>query len=1254
MGVVYLAHDRERRERVALKTLRQLSADSLLRFKNEFRALQDLHHPNLVTLGELFEQSGTWFFTMEFLEGTDLVSWVRGGHVDVTGAMGTDSMAPTVQAESLSPSSLRSLEAVTDAGKSLGPDALADVLPRATGAPPPPVDEGRLRDALAQLAQGLQALHRAGKVHRDIKPSNILVTGDGRVVLLDFGLITDLSREPSWSDAQIVGTIDYMAPEQAASHPVGPEADWYSVGVLLFQILTGQLPFEGTALEVIIAKQKLEPPPPRSIAPDVPRDLDRLCQRLLRFDPEARPTGDTLVRQERRAGGGGTRDSRSSSQGQKSPFVGRGVELEELSEAFSATGRGEAMTVILAGESGVGKTALMRTFSRRTVSEHGAVVLQGRCYERESVPYKAFDGVIDALSRYLRKLSKVEAVAILPRQVSLLAQVFPVLRRVAAVAEAPRGRPEALDPIELRSRVFSAIRELLGRLVDRHPMLLTIDDIQWADADSLALLADVMRPPDAPALCLMATYRTDSGGAAELRTVEQLIREIPGETRLLSLERLLAADAEVLAKGLARQHPEAQVDVAWIAREAAGHPLFIQELVLQAVEPAEQGQGTPRLEDVLWQRIERLEPPVRRLLEVVAVAGGPLPQQAASQAAECDLGPFNRYIALLRVAALARTTGARRSDAVVPYHNRVRDAVLHHLDAAAQQRLHRKIALALEGMSDPDQEALTMHWLQAGEEHTAAQYAATAAARAAEALAFDQAVRLFRLSLKLETASGEQRHRLQASLGEALANAGRGQKAAEAYLAAAGNAPAADALELRRLAAEQLLRAGHIDQGLEVTRAVLGAVGLKLPRSPRQAVAALLMRRAQIRLRGVRFRERDRSQISQEDLTRIDVCWSVAAAFSMVDTIQGNYFQSRHLLLALASGEPYRICRALAVEAGYRATQGSRHARIVRRLLTDARALAARLDHPHATGMTALAAGVSAFLQGQWRKGQTGLAEASRQFRERCTGVTWEINTAEDLGLWCTYYLGDLDSIRRRVPGRVAEAVERGDLFAATDLRTSFQTLSRLTEDDPEGARREVAEAMGRWSPHGFQMQDWYELYSMLTIDLYEGRGAEAWQRVLDTRAAMQSSMFLRVEVLRVSYLDLCAKSALLAVRQGAFDETGLRRTVKRYSARLLRERPLWAKGLGAMLQAQLANLAGAHGETLSHLASAAGSFEDADMQLHLAVARSRLAQLRGESASSAARQDTAGWFEAAGVRNAARWIAALSPGFGVDEESPA
>jgi serine/threonine protein kinase len=191
MGVVYEAFDLERNLPVALKTLRGLTPDGLLRFKQEFRLLRDLVHPNFVRLHELHTFGEWWFFTMELVDGRDVLEHVRGHPSDETMETGVGHRPPA-------------RVPVTRRGEPLG-------RARETVG----FDEPRLRAAMAQLARALTALHARGLVHRDIKPHNILVGRDNRIVLLDFGIMVDPDKRMS-SENLVVGTSDYMAPEQAA------------------------------------------------------------------------------------------------------------------------------------------------------------------------------------------------------------------------------------------------------------------------------------------------------------------------------------------------------------------------------------------------------------------------------------------------------------------------------------------------------------------------------------------------------------------------------------------------------------------------------------------------------------------------------------------------------------------------------------------------------------------------------------------------------------------------------------------------------------------------------------------------------------------------------------------------------------------------------------------------------------------------------------------------------------------------------
>src|SRR5215212_6742895 len=222
-GVVYEAHDRQKDAVVALKTLRHFTPDSLYRFKREFRSLADITHPNLVQLFELVSDADEWFFTMELVCGETFLEYVSTELPDL-------SRRPT-------------------------PQRSGDEVP----AGPARID--RLDATLPQLIEGVAALHRAGCIHRDLKPSNVLVSAAGRVVLLDFGLLVDLAADATMQSLQVAGTPAYMSPEQTTGQPLTPASDWYSAGVMLFECLTGALPFDGSFVELYAAKQVDGRPP---------------------------------------------------------------------------------------------------------------------------------------------------------------------------------------------------------------------------------------------------------------------------------------------------------------------------------------------------------------------------------------------------------------------------------------------------------------------------------------------------------------------------------------------------------------------------------------------------------------------------------------------------------------------------------------------------------------------------------------------------------------------------------------------------------------------------------------------------------------------------------------------------------------------------------------------------------------------------------------------------------------------------------
>ena len=763
MGVVYQAHDVERGMDVALKVLLRMNADGIYRLKSEFRSLADVSHPNLVGLFELVSEGEQWFIAMELVEGVDLLTWLRQ---ELDGAIHLDDDTLAAANGLASERVEASITVAMDEAAELS-SASAGSLHATRSRRLPHLD--RLRDAMRQLALAVHAIHVSGKLHRDIKPSNAMVTADGRLVMLDFGLVQEDSslphlrdRRDAQPDVAISGTPSYMAPEQATGRAITTASDWYAVGVLLYQALTGDLPHQGSWHELLQAKLHAVPVPPHLLLSGVPRDLSDLTMALLQADPAKRPREADILRT---LGARLHQDSGlTSSDAAEPPLMGREEELQLLHTHWTAVQRERRPHLVhVSGPAGMGKSAILDTFmdELRKQADDGIapLLLNGRCHERESVPYKAFDAVIDTLTRHLLQLSNSELTALITPDVAALAQIFPVLRRVTAIDMMPLQPLELEDRRGLRRRAALGLKRLLGRLAVVQPLLVVMDNLQWGDLDSAELLASLVERPDPlPALLLLAWRDEDADRSPVLQAIARLGTLEPSDvTRARMHVGPLATEfAESLAMALLPQDGvETRPSARIVAKEAGGNPLFIMELAhFRQSDIAADGTQTARevtLDEVLQARIENLPTLARHLLEVVAVAGKPLGQKQVFMAAA--LGREEpAAIARLRNGHYVRTVGVGDGAHIETFHNRIREAAMALMSPTRLQTLHAALLRALTMLptaGGQDVEALADHALGAGDATVGMQYSLVAARRAHSVFANHDAVRRFETVMRL-------------------------------------------------------------------------------------------------------------------------------------------------------------------------------------------------------------------------------------------------------------------------------------------------------------------------------------------------------------------------------------------------------------------------------------------------------------------------------------------------------------------------
>jgi hypothetical protein len=1147
MGLVYEVFDPKRGEQVALKTLRGQSARALTLFKREFRALSRITHPNLVGLYELGRDEHQFFFTMELVRGVQLLKYLWGADPE-------------------------------------GPEGELPLSPVA--------DFSRLRGVFAQLAEGVQALHQAHKLHRDIKPTNVMVTPQGRVVLMDFGFVGEESvgTLESTAGSMVVGTPAFMAPEQALGGPRTPPSDWYAFGATLYMALTGLVPFHGENVATMMERKQAErPSPPRSLAAGIPEDLELLCMQLLQPGPDGRPTGVEVMERLHQ----GPELSHTRGFAYLSPaathvgarrFIGRAAEVERLRGAYASVCTDERpVVVLLCSRAGLGKSALIRHVTDEL--RRSTVVLRARCYERDGVPLKALDSLVDALARYLRQQPRPE----LAPAVAALAPLFPVLH-TGPESQAP-ARPATH---ELGPDAFAALRQLLARLTHPRPLVLWIDDLQWGDEGSVRVLQALLAAPDPPPVLLIVSFRSeDRDTSPALRVLQDMSLQTGLSVQAIELGPLGPEETFALASAVLGVDT-APARLAKLAGEAQGSPQFVHDLARFVAH----GRGAApevTLDELLEIRIARLSAPQRRLLDLIAVAHGPVLAATALRAAEVAQDA-RAVVQQLLALGLLRSLSAADGEHLDAYHDRTREVVLAHLDGTSLRALHTTLAAALADDHSGDHELLSRLYRGAGDLPRARHHADLAARAAVDARDFDRAAAVLLRTAEWSPADASSLHAQRAA---ALARAGRSRAAADAYLAARTGADPEVRLQLCADAALHLLTSGHLQAGRKALAEGFAGAGLALPASSVGGRLAALWRRGRMAVRGLHWDERPAHLLPRGALARIDLLRAAAVGALLIDPAGAADIQAQHLLLSLQTGEPRRIGRAIAVEAALAAELDAGGVR-AHATLTAARELVDRLGDRETVELVEFVELRDATLRGDFAATLARADALTAANADRALPHARHVVHAHALS--ALLELGRLPQLAERLPSRLAEALEADDRSALVTLH-GLDLWVRLARDDLSGARESLAASERAWpdpAAHGAPEPQRQQSHARAVFHLYAGHPA------LALKALQVGPGVLHTHPARAPSQALAARVHVAAWRQQPGD-AALRRTATRAVDDL---QALGEVAVAAMLRASL------HPESAEHLLrGAAETFATRGQALHHAVALLRLRDPAGTAA---------------------------------------
>jgi class 3 adenylate cyclase len=675
-----------------------------------------------------------------------------------------------------------------------------------------------------QLARALEHSHVLGIVHRDLKPANVWLAADGTAKLGDFGLAVPTDQSRLTAEGMVVGTVAYLAPEQALGHQPDGRADLYSLGAMTYEMLTGRPPFLGDdAVAVISQHLNTAPVAPTWHNAGVPPAVEALVMALLAKDPAARPeSASTVVTEVQRIldssmepvaveleAPGGVR-ALAAEWGR---FVGRVEELAEVKAAFDAALGGRGGLVMVVGEPGIGKTRLVEELGAYATMR-GAQVCWGHSYEGEvGLPYLPF---VEAFRAYVRDREDDELRAELSTGAPEVATLVSELRQ--RFPDLPESPP--LEGDAERLRLFQGVSEFLHNAAVARPIVLVLDDLHWADKPTLLLLQYLARNLRRDRLLVVGTYRdVELDRTHPLADVVATLRREQLYRRVL-LRGLPRDDVKSFIEIIGdQQTPDEFADV--IHRETEGNPFFVAEILrhladtggIQRVEG--RWVGTPEsvaanlpegVREVIGRRLDRLSDDCNRMLTIAAAMPGGFSIDIVARITGDDI---DHMLDLLDEALAAQVVRERR-DAPASYefsHALIRQTLYGELNTPRRVRMHRQIADALEQQyaanDEPHLPELAYHWFQAapaGEAHRAVDYAVRAAERASRQAAHEETAKFFDLALQaLEFVDGvddAQEAELLIGLGEARNRAGELDAARSALWRAADLARGVDDPEL--------------------------------------------------------------------------------------------------------------------------------------------------------------------------------------------------------------------------------------------------------------------------------------------------------------------------------------------------------------------------------------------------------------------------------------------------------------------------
>ncbi|HSB90181.1 MAG TPA: ABC transporter substrate-binding protein, partial [Anaerolineales bacterium] len=705
MAVVYRAHDGLLDRDVAVKVVRKtdLTAEDRQRLLQEARLAARLNHPHIVAVHDAGEIDGHPYIVMELVDGPSLF-----GH--------------------------------------------------------PPADLDETIAVAVQLCEALAHAHREGIVHRDLKPENILRAGPGVIKLTDFGLAQSVASRVTGEGA-VAGTVFYLAPEQLQGLDLDGRADLYALGILLYEWVTGTLPFTSPeTLGIITQHLYAAPVPPRARVPAVPPALDRLILRLLSKSPDDRPASaldvlDLLREPALMKAGGGEADVPLLERIGRGQMAGRETELAVARSLWTQAAAGQSQTLLVSGEAGVGKTRLVREIAALAEVTRGRV-LQGWNYPQGVEPFGAFKQILraafDDLAPIVQSAPEYVAAALL----SIAPEYHPHFPSIVLKT--------SVDTPEEQQRHFDGAVVLLSMLSEASPVLLVVEDAQWADSGTLRLFRHLVQQTRGRRVLFILTYRDVE--PVQAPDLHDLLYAFRREKRAVALPlvRLDRAKTEDMLAALLGENVAPDLAEETF-RVTEGNPFFVEEVCRSLAESgalvhaggrwktAGKGKlGIPvNVKVAITGRLRGLPSEAQEMLEAAAIRGRDFEVDVLQRALAWDPVSVVDALELAERAQIVETVPGPGGPHYAFTHNLIPATIVDDMRASRRRSLHARIAPALEMLRPGEFESLARHFHSAGDGAKAAAYWVKAGDRAHALYTLRETIDDYAAAAEIQQGAGE-------------------------------------------------------------------------------------------------------------------------------------------------------------------------------------------------------------------------------------------------------------------------------------------------------------------------------------------------------------------------------------------------------------------------------------------------------------------------------------------------------------------